>query len=514
VTKTVLKNPRIGNVLIASLVCCAVFTTAWSQTEQTGERKQSRKEFLEEQRKKWPNLSTGALKRHLSVVLNTPLYDDPKVADYVQSVGERILEQTPHAGQEYRFLVLDDPTPNAFTQQQPYIYVNRGLLSLYQSEAQLAGVLAHEIGHNIDKAVDKRITKQRIDSIFATSLSILAGNNAVGNALATQQQYNQAKYSRERELEADRLGASYLYKAGYDSEGLLDGLGSLFDFTKVAIKANTVAYRSRQTHPRNDKRLRAVLREIEELPPGESYAGRAAYRAAIEDMVYGPNLKPNAPPGYVRYNNETLGITFLHPDNWDRTIKGSKIIIKDPKETLQFKIEIEKTVDKTLTSQEAIKAKHPDGLKGVKKINPKASRDLGVVATKGEQRLGLVKVARNTFHLQGISRDNKLTKEKDEVFLGMIASFRRIHPTDKNLTKLKRIYFEQLEPGQTFASIAADKSDENVATEAELRALNGYFPRGEAEPGTWIKKIRSVDVDQNSREADSADGKRVAKADA
>lgn len=453
------------------------------------------KQFLEQQKKKWPNLSEKALINHLAVIQNTPVYDNPKLARYVQKVGEKILEQTPHAGQDYRFLVLDSPNPNAFTMQQPYIYVNRGLIALYQSEAHLAGVLAHEIGHNIDKGVSKQKRKKIINSIFATSMSILAGNTSVGNAIATQQLYSQAKYSQERELEADRLGANYLYNAGYDPNGLLDGLGSLFDSVQLGLETNTVQYRPRQTHPRNDIRLKKVLREIGELPPGEAFEGRNEFRDAINGMVYGPNVRKNAPDGYSRYVNKTLGITFLYPKQWKLNIKGSKIILKDPEQTLQFKVEIEKTANLAQSSDAAIKAKYPDDLRDIQKIVPSKPKDLGVVATRLNQRVGLIIVGRNTYHFQGLARDNKLSKERDQLFLGMIASFRRAEPKDQHVTKVKRLYFEQLKPAQTFASIAQDDNDKNIGTEAELRVINGYYPKGEAEPGTWIKKIELVNVD-------------------
>ena len=123
------------------------------------------------------------------------------------------------------------------------------------------------------------------------------------------------------------------------------------------------------------------------------------------------------------------------------------------------------------------------------------------MGVNNSQRVALARVARNTFHFTGITRDSNLTAERDKQFDSMIRSFRRMHPNDKNITELKKIYFAQLEPGQTFGSIAKDKTDENVATEAQLRALNGYFPRGEAEPGTWIKKIRVEKVDQNAHNA-------------
>jgi len=484
VNKRSINKSQTSRSVITALMAFALVigsgssNVAEAQKSDKASRKQAEKIFLEQQKKRWPNLSGGALKRHLSVIAATPILDDPKLNAYVQKVGERVLAASPHAGRDYRFLVLDDQNPNAFTMGEDYIYINRGLITLYQSESQLAGVLGHEM-------------------------------------IATQNAVNLQKYSRNLELEADRFGAEYLYNSNYEPFGLLNGLGTLFDYVSLqAGKETGPRYHGIfSSHPRNDKRLRAVLREVGELPPGEADLGRDEFREALGDVVFGQNLRPNAPPGYVRYNNATLGITFLHPEEWNRTVKGSKIIIKDAEETLQFKIEIEKTVDKTLASDAAIKAKYPDDLSEVGKINPRSPKDLGVIGKRPNQRVALIKVARNTFHFQGISRDNELTKQKDDLFLGMIASFRRLHPNDKNITELKRIYFEQLKPGETFDSIAADKQDDNVASEGELRVINGYFPKGEAEPGTWIKKIRLVKVDQNDRKADTADGKVLSAKD-
>ncbi|GAA6136642.1 M48 family metalloprotease [Arenicella sp. 4NH20-0111] len=508
------RYPGVSALCVAIFVMFIMSGATLAQSQKS--RKQAEKQFLEAQAKKWPNLSGTALKRHLSVIAATPISTNKVLNDYVQEVGERVLAASPHKGRDYRFLVLDDENPNAFTMGQDYIYINRGLITLYQSEAQLAGVLGHEIGHNIGRHVSRKQGKGVRDSIFATTMSILAGSNAVGNAIATQNAANLQKYSRKLELEADRFGATYLYGSKYEPEGLVQGLGTLFDYVGLlAGKETGPRYHGIfSSHPRTDMRLRAVIREVGELPPGEADLGRGRFRDALGNVVFGPNLKPTAPPGYVRYNNETLGITFLHPEEWNRTIKGSKIIIKDPDQTLQFKIEIEKTANKTDTSDVAIKARYPDDLSDVRKINPKSTKDLGVVAMRPNQRVALIKVARNTFHFQGISRDNKLSKEVDAIFLGMIASFRRLHPNDKNLTELKRIYFEQLKPGETFGSIAADKKDENVASEPELRVINGYFPKGEAEPGTWIKKVRLVKVDQNDRKGKTADGKAVTKGSA
>ena len=498
---------KINKKMIVGLSAALVVMSA-SIDAQISQR-EAQKRYIEEQAKKWPNLSGRRLREHLAILADNPLSKNKKLNEYVQNLGERVLANTPHRDRDYRFLVLDSEEINAFVTGTDYVYIHRGIIALFQSEAQLAGVIGHEIAHNVANHRSRMEGRQTRDGLLASFLSILAGSTSVGNAVATEQFYNQFKYKRSLEEEADRLGAQYLYASQYDTNGLIDGLGTMFDATSAALNGQGgPQYRELfGTHPRQDRRLRLLLSEVGELPPGEEIIGRAEYREALTDMVYGPNLRPNAPEGYVRYNNESLGITFLHPETWDRTVKGAKIIIKDPKKTMQFKVEIEKTVNKTQSTEDAIKEKFPEDLSGIAKINPQSPKDLGVVAVRPNQRVGLVKVARNTFHFQGITRDNNLTKEIDDVFLGMIASFRRIHPRDKSLTHLKRIYFEQLLPGETFASIAQDKEDDNVASEVQLRVINGYYPRGEAEPGTWIKKIRRVKVDQNSRDAKTADGK-------
>jgi len=101
----------------------------------------------------------------------------------------------------------------------------------------------------------------------------------------------------------------------------------------------------------------------------------------------------------------------------------------------------------------------------------------------------LATVARNTYDFQGIAKNNKLTAAQDADLVKIIKSFRRRTRADSPPDAVKRIYYERLEPGDTFASlaerIAPGKNQENY-----LRLLNGYFPKGQPEPGTWIKLFK------------------------
>jgi predicted Zn-dependent protease len=144
-------------------------------------------------------------------------YDDARVASYVDSVGQRLAAVSHLPNLEWHFTLLDDPTVNAFAMPGGYIYITRGILAHLNSEAQLAGVLGHEIGHVTARHTASQITKQQLAGLGLGIASALSG---------TVQRYSGAaqqalgllflKYSRDNETQADELGVEYATKAGYD----------------------------------------------------------------------------------------------------------------------------------------------------------------------------------------------------------------------------------------------------------------------------------------------------------
>ena len=453
-----------------------------------------------EELKKWQEstgLKGGALKRHLALLQEAPPYDDEKLQAYVTSIGEKILAQSEHAHLPYRFILRDTEVVNAFVNGTPYVYVERGLLGLLNSEAELAAVMAHEIGHNVARHSKRLQSRNRRNNFLAALASFAIGNNAIGNAIKTQSIVSLSEYRRENELEADSFAARYLFGAKYEPSQLVNALAQLRDNNIYA--ASTVSralphHGLLTSHPRSDIRLRDAIVDAGVFPPGEAYIGRKEYRDAIDGMIYGPNYTLRAPKGYRRYSNETLGITFLYPETWVRTIKGAKIVLKDADKTAQLKITIEKTVDKKQSSKDALKAKYPNVL-NPEKIQKDSQRDLGTLGAIPGQRVALAKVARNTFHFQGIAKDNSVTSEQDAAFIAMIRSFRRMTPKDKTAEHVTKIVYERLKPGETFASLAKQLEPEVENAEIELRVINGYYPKGEAEPGTWIKMLRKEKIE-------------------
>ncbi len=432
---------------------------------------------------------------HQQIISETPLYTDPKVVDFVNQVGEKIVKDSNITDHEYQFFVLDDPGINAFTPGYGYIYLNRGLLGFLNSEAELAGVLAHEIAHNTERHLARRKSGQIWSNIAAYTGAFVVGNSRIADVIQTTASVRLSGFGREMELEADERGAEFMYSANYDPEAMLGVLGTLKDHERyrdlqsIQGGGDATYHGVFASHPRSDKRLQEVVSKAGSLPPGESYRGREEIRNALDSMVVGQNSTGNKVNGYERFANKTLGVTMLYPEGWSKSTAGAKILLKDSAETVQLKVTVEKTVDKAKGSELVLNEKYPQDLEQVQQIKKDPAKDLGTTARYQQQRVAAVTVGRNTYYFQGITKNNQLTEEQDQLFQDIIATFRRASNGDYPSAQVTRIDYKRLEPGETFASLSRDQAL-GPLTEQTLRLMNGYFPNGEPEPGTWMKLVK------------------------
>ena len=188
------------------------------------------------------------------------IYHNLQVDQYLTTLGKRIVANIPNPPFEYRFSVINDSAINAFATPGGYVYVNMGLITLAESESELAGVLSHEIAHvssrHIADIVEKS-TKINIASLAAILAGAFLGKS--GDITAAVASFSMAaattmnlKYSREHEEEADRLGLSYLIKTGYDGTAMLDFLKKMrqYEFYSSTVPSYFL------THPGTDERIR------------------------------------------------------------------------------------------------------------------------------------------------------------------------------------------------------------------------------------------------------------------
>lgn len=235
------------------------------------------------------------------------LYPSPRLQALVDRVGQKLVAQA-GLGMTFRFYVLDQPMANAHALSSGYVFVTRGLLALIDDEAELAAAIGHEMGHVIERhaAQRERARRQVIDA--AVDAAMTSGSMNVGRSVARSGLLALRRYSRDQELEADRLGLSYVLRAGYRGDAMITLIEKLR--RQSALEEQLLGQEGSEaseqrtalsTHPAPDERL-AVLQQLPATrTPGTS--DRAAYLALIDGM----SVDDSPEEGFVRGN------VFLHP---------------------------------------------------------------------------------------------------------------------------------------------------------------------------------------------------------
>jgi predicted Zn-dependent protease len=193
------------------------------------------------------------------------LAENDPLTQYVQQLGAKLAAHAPGEKWPYSFHVVNEKDVNAFALPGGPIYVNLGTIQAADNEAQLAGVMAHEISHVVQRHATRAATKQMKAQIPLSILGVLLGNAGVLGQLATLGiNFGVGSYflrnSRESENEADLLGADIMYDTGYDPKQM-----ALF-FQKLEAQGNA-GIQFLSDHPNPGNRVQSVDKEIATLPP-------------------------------------------------------------------------------------------------------------------------------------------------------------------------------------------------------------------------------------------------------
>lgn len=240
------------------------------------------------------------------------LVRERRLVEYVEAIGRRLAQGAGRPDITWQWNVADDRDANAFALPGGWVYLTRGLLALANREDEIAGVLAHEMAH-----VTERHAVRRVGA--ATPLAILFGvpsgilgmvsptlGGLVGGTGRVLSGLALAPYSREQELEADRIGAGLAARAGWDPAALAEFLGTL---ERAEALTGRTATRSSffATHPSTPDRVASIEALVRTLPRTRiaPLAGsRAAFLGRLEGLVVGPNAA----------HGVFAGRLFLHPD--------------------------------------------------------------------------------------------------------------------------------------------------------------------------------------------------------
>ena len=439
------------------------------------------------------NPATGE-KMHQEMLAEDAVYDDPELQAYVTRIGQRLVANSDKPTMVFTFTVVDSPDINAFALPGGYIYVNRGLLAYLENEAELAGVLGHEIGHVTANHHGRQQGAAVTNAIVANTAYILTGSGDLADASNMYGNELISGFGREMELEADGLGAEYMHESGYDPESLLEVIGALKNqqnFQRVKAKnggAGRATYHGLYaTHPRNDQRLKKVVSTAAELDTDtytEDPSVPGEFRRHIEGLVWGDSVQSTRSSD--RYYHNKLAFTFTQPAGWSVNA-GSRAIVAsaaDGSATLNITVRrrepastprkvLETSAGGAITDGEAL---DQAGLKGFTALS---------TSTSGTRRLAVIDYRNLSYLFDGEARN---FSSQDSTLLEMIESFRPMHPQEQRASNGSHLHYIQVPRGATLASLAAGMRVPDA--EAQLRLLNDFYPRGEPRTGDWIKIIR------------------------
>jgi predicted Zn-dependent protease len=203
-----------------------------------------------------------------------PTYlDDPEVAEYLNALGARLTSAAPAARQDFEFFAIKDTSINAFALPGGFVGVNTGLITVSDSESEVASVLAHEISHVTQRHIARQIgieKQMQVPMMIAMAAAILLGRSrpdlASGAAAAVQGGaiQSQLAYSRDFEREADRIGFQRLVGAGFDVRAMGEFFEKMQRYTRLVDSGAVPSYL--RSHPVTTERISDAQARAEGMP--------------------------------------------------------------------------------------------------------------------------------------------------------------------------------------------------------------------------------------------------------
>ncbi len=289
-----------------------------------------------------------------------PLLDakDP-LSVYVNEVGQKIAKVSDRPDLFYHFYVVDNATVNAFALPGGYIYIHRGLLNYLNSEAELAAVLAHEVGHVTARHAVKRYTQVRAYQVGMTMASIFIPIQPVtGNLSSLLAATFISGFGREQELQSDELALKYIPQAGYDPDAVAKLLNTLKRLEDLDKKEQTDAgekvreyHGAFASHPETKKRIADVEAKEKRLHE-QGFINHNRFLAAIDGYPYGDSPKDGAVVGQ-RFLHPTLHLQLKFPKRWVLKNTPQALTARVRKEKAYFQLGLQ-TLTKRQTPKQVL----------------------------------------------------------------------------------------------------------------------------------------------------------------
>ncbi len=287
-------------------------------------------------------------------------YEDEELLAYVDRLGQEVASVSERPHLPWTFRILDSPVVNAFALPGGFIYVTRGLLAHMNSEAELAGVLGHEVGHVTGKHSAGRQMRSglaMLGMIIGGMVSDTFREIALDTGLAQSVSgLFLLKYSRDQELDADERGIGYATAAGYDPRGIGEFFATLQSLEQQSDRRNVPGWAS--THPQVDDRIERSAGWVADslaaysVRPEELIHGHTEHILAVDGIVFGENPRE----GYFwgeRFVHPDLRFAMTFPAGWRVNNGRQAVTAVDPREGAMIQLTLAELPDNTTAREYA-----------------------------------------------------------------------------------------------------------------------------------------------------------------
>jgi len=426
------------------------------------------------------------------------VYTDRALQEYVEEIGQRLARNSHRPNLPWQFTVVDVPAINAFALPGGYIYITRGILAYLDNEAQLAGVLGHEIGH-----VTARHAAQAYTRATQAGLAVLLGSIFVpavrpfGDLAQTGLGVLFLKYGRGDELEADRLGAEYAGKTGWEPAAVPEFLTTLGRVGELSDSRGVPNWLSTHPDPENRvQQIQATVTQVKTANAAQQWSvNRDVYLSRIDGIIFGDNPRE----GIVRGN------AFLHPDlrfalefpkEWDVTNGKEQVVAKMPGQEAYVLLHIveqpqgrtiEEIADRSM--KQAGFREMSGGRTTINGLDAYLGTYEGSLSQVGRvtMRAAHIQQGRTVYLVAGLAQP-QLYPKVEEALAASVRSFRELSRGEADNIQPNRIALYTARAGDTWQSIAERQSGANVKA-STLAIMNNHDVADQPRAGEKLKIV-------------------------
>jgi len=478
------------NLRMSILLALMAWIAACATNPVTGRRELS---FMSEaQEISIANESESQIKEEMGV------YNDPELQRYVSEIGWRMAKISERSHLPWRFTVVDVPAVNAFAVPGGAIYVTRGIMPFLDNEAELAGVIGHEIGHVTARHSAQQYTRQILGQGGLIGLGIFVpAARPFGDLSAQALGVLFLRYGRDDELQADQLGAGYEAKLGWDPAGVPAFLSTLGRLDEAAGDRRGVP-NWLSTHPDPLSRVNDIQPTVQQLKAagGSFSTNREAFVQRIDGIVYGDNPEQGIARGSA-FLHPVLRFRIDFPERWEIANSPQQVVAKAPGADVFMILQLVEQPRGRDIQEIAQNSMNSAGFRSVRGerttingLDAFVGLYQGQIQDMGQVTARAAHIAYNgkVYVVAGLVQADAF-QHADGAFLASIRSFRSMSAAEAENIRPNRVDLYVVRAGDSWQSIAERSG--GVISAATLAVMNKSTPGSTPQPGSRIKIVVS-----------------------